>query len=124
VDLKAVQLATADLAAAQAKWLHEQTKGLAACVQGVQGGVLEISASSSSFPASSASGGNTLIAGDAIAKVDSFACNGASIDAVRFEFERAIHKNSNSGKGAVDALRVVSCSLLRVLVAILHNNTE
>jgi hypothetical protein len=80
--------------------------------------------SSSSFPASSASGGNTLIAGDAIAKVDSFACNGASIDAVRFELERAIAKNSNSGKGAVDALRVVSCSLLRVLVAILNNNTE
>jgi len=122
VDLKAVQLATADLAAAQAKWLHEQTKGLAACVQGVQGGVQEISASS--FSASSASGGNTLIAGDAIAKVDSFACNGASIDAVRFEFERAVDKNSNSGKGAVDALRVVSCSLLRVLVAILNNNTE
>ena len=118
VDLKAVQLATADLAAAQAKWLHEQTKGLAACVQGVQ----EIS---SSFPtSSSASGGHTLITGDAIAKVDSFACNGASIDTVRFELGRAIDKNSASGKGTVDALRIVSCSLLRVLVAILNNNTE
>ena len=110
VDLKAVQLATADLAAAQAKWLHTQTKGLAACVQDL---------SSSTQPIDS-----KLLNGDAIAKVDTFACNGASLDKVRFEVNKRMNKINGSSTSSVDALRVVSCSLLRVLVAILNNNSN
>jgi hypothetical protein len=98
VDLKAVQLATADLAASQAKWIHAQTRGLSSSLQ--EGQIATIG----------------LQIGDAIAKVDSFACYNASLDAVRQEMSK-----TNNKTNTIDVLRVVTMPVLRVLIAILNN---